>query len=106
MESFSEAYGRKALPGRKLTSQDMTVLLKYLQRDRRILLVDKDVSRSQGVRHRQELTYSRYQAIKILAVGEQGATGISEAERGILQVKSTSAALESQISDLESRIAE
>ena len=49
------------------------------------------------------------QTIKILSTAERTAAGvpeITEAEKGILQVKSTSQALEEQIADLESRIAE
>ena len=44
LESFIEAFAEQALPGVRLSSQDMQILLKYLQRDRRMVVLDGDVS--------------------------------------------------------------
>lgn len=84
----------------------MQILLKYLQRDRHTVVWDGEVSLfdpSQPIE--ADITV---QIIKVLSSAEQQAAdiGITEAEKGILQVKSTSQALETQIQDLESRIAQ
>lgn len=52
------------------------------------------------------LTSADVQVIKIVKSEEEFAQGISEAEKGMLQVKDTSILLEQQINDLESRISE
>lgn len=92
LSSFTDLYASKGLPGVTLSSLDMQVLLKYLQRDRKLVVVD-----------------AKRQIIKVLLPEEQSApqpVEISEEERGILNVKTTSAELEKQIDDLEARIAE
>ena len=117
-ESFAAEFAARALPNVRLSPLDMQVLLKYLQRDRRVLVADKDVRLCSS----RQVSYLRacpdgmigplsltMQTIKILSTAERTAAGvpdITEAEKGILQVKSTSQALEEQIADLESRIAE
>ena len=44
LEGFNEAFAAEALPGVELTSLDIRVLLRYLQRDRQRLVRDGDVS--------------------------------------------------------------
>lgn len=41
--TFRKAFGSKVLPGISLSETDTRVLLRYLERDRRILVQDKDV---------------------------------------------------------------
>lgn len=41
--TFRKAFGTKVLPGVSLSETDTRVLLRYLERDRRILVQDKDV---------------------------------------------------------------
>lgn len=43
VESFRNEFGSKVLPGVTLSETDTKVLLRYLERDRRILVLDKDV---------------------------------------------------------------
>lgn len=49
---------------------------------------------------------SALQTVKIVKTEEEYSQGITEAEKGILQVKDTSILLEKQIDDLEHRISE
>lgn len=44
VESFRNEFGSRVLPGVTLSETDTKVLLKYLERDRRILVCDQDVS--------------------------------------------------------------
>ena len=44
--------------------------------------------------------------MKVVKSEEESTQGISEAEKGMLQVKDTSLLLEKQIADLETRISE
>ena len=41
--TFRKAFGSKLLPGTSLSETDIRVLLRYLERDRRVLVQDKDV---------------------------------------------------------------
>lgn len=41
--SFRKAFGSSLLPGVSLSETDIRVLLRYLERDRRVLVQDKDV---------------------------------------------------------------
>lgn len=45
VDSFTQAFASTCLGSQTLTTNDMQVLLKYLQRDKRVLLRDGDVSR-------------------------------------------------------------
>lgn len=42
-EGFREVFGSVALPGVTLSDTDVKVLVKYLQRDKRVLIADKEV---------------------------------------------------------------
>lgn len=42
-EGFKEEFGSVALPGVSLSETDVKVLVKYLQRDKRVLIADKEV---------------------------------------------------------------
>ena len=42
-DSFTAEFSARALPNVRLSPLDMQVLLRYLQRDRRVLVADKDV---------------------------------------------------------------
>lgn len=42
-EGFKEEFGSMALPGVTLSDTDVKVLVKYLQRDKRVLIADKEV---------------------------------------------------------------
>lgn len=42
-EGFKEEFGSTALPGVTLSDTDVKVLVKYLQRDKRVLIADKEV---------------------------------------------------------------
>ena len=41
--AFRKAFGNRLLPGVSLSETDIGVLLRYLERDRRVLVRDKDV---------------------------------------------------------------
>lgn len=43
IESFTAAFASTALAGRKLTTSDMQIVLKYLQRDKGVLVKSGDV---------------------------------------------------------------
>lgn len=109
VESFTKAFASTSLAGQTLTTNDIQILLKYLQRDKRVLQRDGDVSPPTSVPP-QCLSPDHFQptlqTIKIVKTEEEYSQGITEAEKGILQVKDTSILLEKQIDDLEHRISE
>lgn len=86
---FYTQYADRALPGQRLTQADMDIVIKFLERDRRILS-------------------TRQEVIKLHASPLQGKEqqGVSDMDVNVLDIKSTESALLDQIADLEKRIAE
>lgn len=54
--TFRKAFGSKVLPGVSLSETDTRVLLRYLERDRRVLVQDKDVRPFESLLHCEVLT--------------------------------------------------
>lgn len=86
---FYTQYADHALPGQRLTQADMDIVIKFLERDRRILS-------------------TRQEVIKLHASPLQGKErqDVSDIDVNVLDVKKTESALLDQIADLEKRIAE
>ncbi|KAF8557312.1 hypothetical protein OG21DRAFT_1435544 [Imleria badia] len=83
--SFRKAFGSKVLPGVSLSETDTRVLLRYLERDRKVLMQDKDVVKFVGDEHDREVT-----AI----------------DRGILELKIAVANLQDQVDRLHGKMDE
>ncbi|KAF8136755.1 Snf7-domain-containing protein [Boletus edulis] len=83
--SFRRAFGSKVLPGVSLSETDIRVLLRYLERDRRVLVQDKDVVKFMTDEHDREVT-----AI----------------DRGILELKTAVANLQDQVDRLHGKVDE
>ena len=86
---FYTQHADHALPGQRLTQADMDIVIKFLERDRRILS-------------------TRLEVIKLHASPLQGKErqDVSDIDVNVLDVKKTESALLDQIADLEKRIAE
>ncbi|KAG8217873.1 Snf7-domain-containing protein [Butyriboletus roseoflavus] len=83
--TFRKAFGSKVLPGVSLSETDTRVLLRYLERDRRIVVQDKDAVKFVTDDHGREVT-----AI----------------DRGILELKTAVANLRDQVDRLHGKIDE
>ncbi|KAI9570451.1 Snf7-domain-containing protein [Boletus coccyginus] len=83
--TFRKAFGSKVLPGVSLSETDTRVLLKYLERDRSVLVQDKDVVKFVADEHDREVT-----AI----------------DRGILELKIAVANLKDQVDRLHGKMDE
>ncbi|KAH8923932.1 hypothetical protein BT69DRAFT_1333411 [Atractiella rhizophila] len=89
-EEWKKKFG--IVDGKELSQRDLEVLMKYLQRDQRVLVMDRGV-----VKILSSLT---------LPSTSRATEGISTEERGILELKQSSNNLTQQISDIESRISQ
>ncbi|KAG9318852.1 Snf7-domain-containing protein, partial [Chiua virens] len=83
--SFRKEFGSKVLPGVSLSETDTRVLVRYLERDRRVLVQDKDVIKFIVDDHDREVT-----AI----------------DKGILELKTAVANLHDQVDRLHSKMDE
>ncbi|EIM90317.1 uncharacterized protein STEHIDRAFT_119337 [Stereum hirsutum FP-91666 SS1] len=85
-EGFKEEFGSMALPGVTLSDTDVKVLVKYLQRDKRVLIADKEV-------------------VKFVDLGATAEPPeISAVDRGVLELKNAVANLDAQIANIQSKI--
>ncbi|KAI6005672.1 hypothetical protein EDD15DRAFT_2426179 [Pisolithus albus] len=85
VESFRKEFGSKVLPGVTISEMDTEVLLKYLERDRQILVRDKDV-------------------IKFIAADRE--KEVTVIDRGILELKTAVGNLQSQVNAIQGKIDE
>ncbi|KAG8856046.1 hypothetical protein FRB96_006613 [Tulasnella sp. 330] len=85
VELFKSEFEEIVLPGETLSDLDIHVLLKYLERDRRVIVIKKGI-------------------IKFVAFDE--VEEISEVDRGILEMKATLRRLDNQIDEIERQITE
>jgi charged multivesicular body protein 7 len=83
--SFRKAFGSKVLPGVSLSEMDTRVLLRYLERDKGVLVQDKDVVKFVTEEHDREVT-----AI----------------DRSILELKTAVSNLQDQVDHLHSKMDE
>ncbi|KAG8945654.1 hypothetical protein FRC04_000615 [Tulasnella sp. 424] len=88
-QSFQEEFESTALKGATLSQLDLDVVLKYLERDVRVVVVEKN-------------------AVKFVdpADAEAIAEGITEVDYGVLEMKTTLQRLGEQISEIERQIQE
>ncbi|KAL4067921.1 Snf7-domain-containing protein [Scleroderma citrinum] len=84
-ESFRNEFGSKVLPGVTLSETDTKVLLKYLERDRRILVRDQQV-------------------IKFIAAGRE--EQVTTVDYGILELKTAVNNLQAQVDRVQNKIDE
>ncbi|KAI0321646.1 Snf7-domain-containing protein [Amylostereum chailletii] len=84
-DSFRAAYAAHALPDVVLSDADLRVLLKHLQRDKRVLVTDKEV-------------------IKFIDTDAPETPEITAVDRGILELKTAVANLQSQVDGIHQKI--
>ncbi|KAF9218338.1 hypothetical protein BS17DRAFT_742320 [Gyrodon lividus] len=83
--SFRREFGPKVLPGGSLSETDTKVLLRYLERDRKVIVQDKDVIKFVTADHQREVT---------------------AVDRGILELKIAIGSLQSQVDRLHGKMDE
>ncbi|KAG6329260.1 hypothetical protein ID866_9828 [Astraeus odoratus] len=83
IESFRREFGSRVLPGVTLSETDTKVLLKYLERDRKILVCDQDVIKF--------ITADRDQEVTVI-------------DRGILELKTAISNLQTQTDKIQHKI--
>ncbi|KIJ16763.1 hypothetical protein PAXINDRAFT_75026 [Paxillus involutus ATCC 200175] len=83
--SFRREFGSKALPGGSLSETDTKVLLRYLERDRKVIIQDKDVIKFVTADHDREVT---------------------PVDRGILELKTAISNLQIQVDRLQGKMEE
>ncbi|KIJ69013.1 hypothetical protein HYDPIDRAFT_81175 [Hydnomerulius pinastri MD-312] len=84
-EGFRREFGSIVLPGVSLSETDTKVLLRYLERDRRVVVQDKDVIKFVTADHDQEVT---------------------AVDRGILELKAAISNLQDQVDRLHGKMDE
>ncbi|KAG9014590.1 hypothetical protein FRB94_011768 [Tulasnella sp. JGI-2019a] len=82
---FKAEFEGVALPGHKLSDLDIRVLLRYLARDLRVIVIESGV---------------------IKFIGSSETEGITEVDKGILEMKATLRRLNDQINEIERQITE
>lgn len=115
--SFRAAFASHALAGATLPDSEIDVVLKFLERDRNVLRREGNVSSSilscRPSQHAKadpslasfDRTPSSLQVIKF-DPSTSPPSSISSVDRGVLEMSTTLLALTSQISELESKIAD
>ena len=101
--TFRRAFGSKVLPGVSLSETDTRVLLRYLERDRRVLVQDKDV-RLGFVLPYQALADFIHQVIKF--VMDEHDREVTAIDRGILELKTAVGNLQDQVDRLHGKMDE
>lgn len=88
-DTFRADFASKALPGTTLSPSDIKVLIKYLERDRRSIVTDKEV-------------------VKFIDTesDEEGAHIVTQVDRGVLEMKLAVAKLQAQIDSIQQQIEE
>ncbi|EIW85108.1 hypothetical protein CONPUDRAFT_97818 [Coniophora puteana RWD-64-598 SS2] len=82
-ESFRTQFASRALPGVQLSDQDIRVLLRFLERERRQVVVDNDL-------------------VKFLSAGEKAT--ISPVDKGILELKAAVGRLHAQVDSIQVQV--
>ncbi|KZV97027.1 hypothetical protein EXIGLDRAFT_608524 [Exidia glandulosa HHB12029] len=86
LHSFRTEFADCALPGVTLSDTDIKVLIRYLSRDKRCIVADKEV-------------------VKFVEV-DSTATSITEVDRGVLEMQMAVERLETQVEDIRKQIAQ
>ncbi|KAG8934572.1 hypothetical protein FRC02_009652 [Tulasnella sp. 418] len=86
--SFKEEFGKIAIKGSTLSQEDVKVLLRHLERDRKVIIRDKEVIKfiETEMHHRPQQ--------------------ITETDKGVLEMKITISRLEEQIEEIQNQITE
>lgn len=98
-DSFRDTFAASALPGVTLSDKDLRVLIKFLERDRRVVITEKEVRPATLV----GLHTHYYQVIKFVAANS-GTLEVTAIDRGILELKTATANLSTQIDDITAKI--
>lgn len=104
-ESFKKEFGDVVDAGLVLSDDDMRVLVKFLDRDKGVIVADKDVSESFRPFSSKRSCLS--QVIKFIDPSvEVPSKTITAVDRGIVELKSGVENMEAQVEDLNRRISE
>jgi hypothetical protein len=102
--SFRSEFASIALPDASLSDTDIKVLIKYLERDKQALVVDKGVCVEYFHILATVLTLDP-QVIKFVE-GEALTGEVTEIDRGVVEMKSTIEKLNSQVDEIQRQIEE
>ena len=100
-DSFRATFAASALPGVTLSDKDLRVLVKFLERDRRVVITEKEVRRNDSL---WGLYTYFYQVIKFVVPASSSAQEVTAIDRGILELKTAIADLSTQIDHITEKI--
>jgi charged multivesicular body protein 7 len=89
LDTFRAEFASKALPGVTLTVADTKILLQYLERDRRVIVIDRDVIKFVDEESNAE-----------------SARLVTQVDHGVLEMKLAVDKLQEQIDDIQRQIEE
>lgn len=89
MDSFRSEFASRVFPGVALTADDMKVLIKFLERDRKVLVTSKDI-----------IKFVNSEDI------EESERIITQLDQGVLEMKLAISRLHSQVDDIQRQIEE
>jgi charged multivesicular body protein 7 len=99
-DSFRATFASSALPGVTLSDKDLRVLIKFLERDRRAVITDKEVRpRDLSSRHNTHGS----QVIKFVET-RSGTREVTAVDHGVLELKTAIANLSMQIDQITTKI--
>ena len=99
-DTFRATFASSALPGVALSDKDLCVLVKFLERDRRVVITEKEVRcRNPFPLHH---TYC-YQVIKFVEASS-GTKEVTAVDHGVLELKTAVANLSTQIDQITAKI--
>ena len=99
-DSFRATFAASALPGVTLSDKDLRVLLKFLERDRRAIVTDKEVRPHVAV---LSVALIVLQLIKFVGTGF-GTPEVTAVDHGALELKCAVSNLTAQIDSITAKI--
>jgi len=101
-DSFRATFATSALPGVTLSDKDLRVLLKFLERDRRVVITEKEVRRSDSCQYLTLIYFS--QVIKFIIPASSSTQEVTVVDRGIIELKTAITDLSTQIDHISEKI--
>lgn len=104
LNSFREEFARVALPDVMLSDLDVKVLLKFLERDQKVVVVDKEVCPPHLYFFNCNSRFT--QIIKFVDLDSEESRTITAVDRGLLELKTAVQNVQRQIDDIQHKILE
>ena len=100
-DSFRSTFSASALPGVTLSDKDLRALVRFLERDRRVVITEKEVRHSGSLS--EPHTYFS-QVIKFIVPANSSTQEVTAIDRGILELKTAISDLSTQIDHITEKI--